>query len=161
MDKRLALRSDTPDRFEILIRPNRSMSPSAMLVLVAAVTLVSLIVGVGFWMMGARLVLPFVGLEALLVATVFGMLYRHRADCERIAIDDERVDLVKRVADRETRDGFQRYWAQVRTDRTRDARMPRVLLGSHGRFVEIGSALDGSGREELAQALGSRLRRVR
>jgi uncharacterized membrane protein len=156
--KQLTLRNHSPDGVEILIRPNRSLSPSAMLALVVAVVLVSLTIGSGFWLMGAFLILPFAGLEALVVAVVFWLLHRHQADCERIAIAGDRVDLIRSVGGREFHERFQRYWARVRTDPTRDAQLPRVLLGSHGYFVEIGSALDGPGREALAQELKARLR---
>ena len=149
---------DGSNRIEILIRPNRSLTPAAMLAVVMAVALVSLAIGLGFWMMGAHLILPFAGLEALVVGVAFWSLSRHQADYERIVIDGDQVELMSCTGEKESRTRFQRYWARVHRAHTADGRPPRILLGSHGRFVEVGSALDGPAREVLARELMIRLR---
>lgn len=158
MEEPLTPSTDTPAKVEILIRPNRSLSASAMLALVAAVALVSFTIGLGFWLMGAVLILPFAGLEALLVGAVFWLLYRHQADHELVVIADDRVEIIRTRSGKESRDRFQRYWVRVRTVPARGGQLPRVLLGSHGRFVEVGSALDGPEREALSQELKQKLR---
>jgi uncharacterized membrane protein len=158
MEEPLTPSSDTPAKVEILIRPNRSLSASAMLALVAAVALVAFTIGLGFWLMGAVLILPFAGLEALLVGVVFCVLYRHQADQELIVIADDQVEIVRTRGGKESRERFQRYWVRVRTVPARGRHLPRVLLGSHGRFVEVGSALDGPEREALSQELKQKLR---
>jgi uncharacterized membrane protein len=158
MEEPLTPSTDTPAKVEILIRPNRSLSASAMLALVAAVALVAFTIGLGFWLMGAVLILPFAGLEALVVGLVFWLLYRHQADHERIVIADDRVEVIRSRGGKESRERFQRYWVRVRTVPARGGHLPRVLLGSHGRFVEVGSALDGPEREALSQELRQKLR---
>lgn len=158
MEEPLTPSTDTPAKVEILIRPNRSLSASAMLALAAAVALVLFAVGFGFWLFGAVLVLPFAGLEALLVGVVFWLLYRHRADYELIVVTDDQVEVVRASGKKETRARFQRYWVRVRTAPARGGQLPRVLLGSHGRFVEVGAALDETGRETLSRELERKLR---
>jgi uncharacterized membrane protein len=158
MEEPLTPSTDTSAKVEILIRPNRSLSASTMLAVVAVVALVAFTIGLGFWLMGAVLILPFAGLEALLVGVVFWLLYRHQADHELIVITDDRVEIIRTRGEKESRERFQRYWVQVRTVAARDGHLPRVLLGSHGRFVEVGSALNGPEREALSQELKQKLR---
>lgn len=158
MEESLTPGTDTPAKVEILVRPNRSLSAPAILALVAAVVLVSFTIGLGFWLMGAVLVLPFAGLEALLVGGVFWLLHRHQADHERIVIDDDQVEVISSRGGRESRERFQRYWVRVRTVPAHGGRLPRVLLGSHGRFIEVGGVLDGPEREALSRDLAQKLR---
>lgn len=157
MKEPLTPSTDAPAKVEILIRPNRSLSAPAIVALVAAVALVSFTIGLGFWLMGAVLVLPFAGLEALLVGGVFWLLYRHQSDHERIVIADDQVEVITSRGGRESRERFQRYWVRVRTVPGRGGQLPRVLLGSHGRFIEVGSALDGPQREALTRELAHKL----
>ncbi len=151
------LSDDAQRRVEILIRPNRSLPPPAMAALVVALAGVALTIGLGFWAIGAVLILPFAGLEVLLVGTVFWLLYRHHPDYELIVIEHDRVRIIRSSAGKESREGFQRYWVRVRTAPQRGGQLPRVLLGSHGHFVEVGSALDGPQRAALARELKEKL----
>jgi uncharacterized membrane protein len=102
--------------------------------------------------------LPFAGLEALLVGGAFWFLYRHQSDHERIVIADDQVEVIRSRGGRESRERFPRYWVRVRTVPGLGGRLPRVMLGSHGRFVELGSALAGPQREALARELVQQLR---
>ncbi|MFQ5937631.1 MAG: DUF2244 domain-containing protein [Acidiferrobacterales bacterium] len=138
---------------QVLIRPNRSLSRRAMVWLVAAYTGLMLAIGLGFLHAGAWMVLPFAGIEALLIAAIFYFLvYRHVDDHEIIILDGENIGIVKKVAGTETRLDFQRYWTRVTVERDR-WRSPRLILRSHGRAIEIASQLSEDARSALAGKL--------
>lgn len=143
----------------ILIRPNRSLSTRAMGVLLVAVTALVLTIGIGFTVVGAWLVLPFAGLEIAVVGAALLYLRRHADDCELLVIDEQRVWVVQRRGGKDEQHGFQRYWARVRLTGAGAGWYPsRLLIGSHGRFVEIGAAMNEEERRALAAHLAQALR---
>lgn len=143
----------------ILIRPNRSLSTRAMCVLLAAVTALVLTIGIGFAMAGAWLVLPFAGLEIAVVGAALLYLHRHADDGELLVIDDDRVWVIRCQGGKDEQHDFQRYWAKVRLAGADGGWYPsRLLIGSHGRFVEIGAAMNEEERRALAAHLRQALR---
>jgi len=158
MDTRHTPEKDIGDGLHILIRPNRSLSPRGMALLFAWMASVELIIGVGFALMGAWLVLPFAGLEMAVVATALYWLFRHADDHELIVIDGDSVTVIRRRGGREWRDNFQRYWVKATLERHRTWHPSRLVLGSHGRFVVIGADISEEERRALAARLNEALR---
>lgn len=152
-DARETAGEDEADRCCILLRPNRSLTTKGMLALFGAFALLAAIIGTGFALAGAWLVVPFAGLEVAVAGMVLYLLYRHAGDYERIDIEGRHVRVVQRRGKVETRHAFERYWAQARLVRGTSMRPSRLWIGSHGRFVEIGAALDEDARRQLAQRL--------
>ena len=60
------------------------MSPAGLAKVFAALSFLVLAIGAGFAAAGAWLVLPFAGLEVLLLGTAFALYARHAADYERL-----------------------------------------------------------------------------
>ena len=58
-------------RFEWVLRRHAPLTPAQMLVFFASLSLVSLCIGLFFWLQGALLVLPFAALETLAVGICF------------------------------------------------------------------------------------------
>ncbi|WP_461573691.1 DUF2244 domain-containing protein [Sulfuricaulis sp.] len=141
----------------IFIRPNRSLSPWGMALLFAWLATISLTIGTGFLLVGAWLVLPFAGLEMAVVAAALYYLFRHIDDHELIVIGDERVTVIRRRGRRERRDYFQRYWLRVSLVRHRWY-PSRLELGSHGRFVVVGTEIGEEERRALSARLNEALR---
>lgn len=144
---------DDADRCRILLRPNRSLTTRGMLALFGAFALLAVLIGAGFALAGAWLVAPFAGLEAAVVGMVLYLLYRHADDHECIDIDACRVRIVQRRGDTERCHDFERYWARARLAQGAGMRSSRLTVGSHGRFVEVGTALDEEARRQLAHRL--------
>jgi len=71
--------------FSLTLKRNCSNSPAGFACACAAAAIAALAIGAGFAAAGAWLVLPFAGLEALLLAAAFVLYARRAADCERIA----------------------------------------------------------------------------
>jgi len=143
-----------------LIRPNRSLLIRAMLFLFLAYTAFALSLGIGFAIVGAWMVLPFMGLEIVVVAAVFYFLFQHAGDYELVIIDDNRLKVVRRRGGLEVCDEFQRYWAKVFLASNAGGWYPsRLLVGSHGRMVEVGAAMSEEARQALAGDLRNIMRR--
>ncbi len=111
-------------------------------------------IATGFLIAGAWLVLPFTGLELTLVAAVFWIAYRRGFDYELLVIDEERVELTRKRGAVESRFQFLRYWTRVELRRGVHRWHPsRLLIGSHGKRVEIGGCMTESERRALGKQL--------
>ena len=65
----------------LILKRNCSMSPAGLATAFAVLAVLTLAIGVGFAVVGAWLVLPFAGLEVLMLAVAF-FLYARRAGAE-------------------------------------------------------------------------------
>lgn len=144
-----------------LIRPNRSLSRRGLRLLVAAYAAMSVGIGLGFGLaMGAWLILPFVGLEIAVIATVCWMVLRRVGDYELLIVDAEKFRVIRRCQQRRTCYEFQRYWARIALAQGESGWYPsRLFVTSHGRTVEFGAAMSEEERCVLAQELKDLLRR--
>ncbi len=140
--------------FRAEIRPNASMTPRNLAVSVICVTVVCLTIGLGFLSMGLWLVLPFAGLEIFAVGMAVGYTIRRSADCEIISVREADVTVTKTNGSKSNQSTFPRYWTRVRLDRSpHRLHRSRLILGSHGRFIEVGAGATDEARNELAAAL--------
>lgn len=137
--------------FNLTFRRNCSISPAALLWILATMMLVSLGVGIAFAWLGAWMILPFAGLEMLALTAAFYVNGRHAGDYERIRIAGGRLVVDVRDAERSARHEFNPAWVRL-VGRTL-GRDYRLLLRSHGRELEIGRHLDAQARVALAVRL--------
>jgi uncharacterized membrane protein len=134
-------------------RRNNSLSSTGRLLVFAFIFAVSIGIAAGFAYFGAWLILPFAGLEMLVLCWAFSYVERRAGDFERIAINGDRVEIEICEAGRARSHELNRCWAQVVSG---DG--ARLALRSHGREVEIGRHLNDDQRLALAQEIGRRLR---
>lgn len=139
----------------LILKPNKSLSwkqsKLVFLFFAGALFLVSLY----FTLIGAWLVIPFTGLE-LLVLGIGIYLQCHWAEQKHtIEIDSDSVR-VSGWRKGEQPISFPLHWFQVKLLRNRNDWYPsRLIVGSHGRFVEVGSYLVDEEREHAAEQLRS------
>lgn len=131
------------------------MSPGLLLALLAAVAALSLGIAAAFAVQGFWMMLPFAGLEGLMLGTAFWVTSRHVADYERVALVGGRLRLEVRDAERVSTWETNACWVRVVVGRERGR--TRLALRSQGREVEIGRHLDEAGRERFAALLRERL----
>jgi uncharacterized membrane protein len=129
------------------------MSPAGLAKVFAALALLVLAIGAGFAAAGAWLVLPFAGLEVLLLGAAFVLYARHAADYERIELEPGRITV-------EVASGWRiaRYEMQGAKVFMQDGRL--VLRGAQEE-LEIGRYLGAEARAELAAELEKTLIRGR
>jgi uncharacterized membrane protein len=135
------------------LRRNCSLSPAQMAVLYGALSLLSLAIGLGFWAQGATLILPFAGLEMLLLGVAFLAHARHASDGERIFLNGPALVVECESAGRLQRQEFRRDWVRVEPQAS-DGSL--IQLSGQGRKVNVGRFV----RPELRPALAQEIRRA-
>ncbi|WP_422843785.1 DUF2244 domain-containing protein [Acidovorax sp. M2(2025)] len=130
---------------------NCSVSPAQLGWMYLGLCLLSLGIAAGFWMLGARLVLPFAWLEVVALGVAFAVYGRHAADGERISLQGSRLVVERETAGKLERAEFDRHWVRVEP-KTGDRSL--ILLSAQGRSVEVGRYM----RPELRPALASEIR---
>ncbi|MHB1951769.1 MAG: DUF2244 domain-containing protein [Acidiferrobacteraceae bacterium] len=147
-------------RYRRLIRPNRSLSRRLLATVMAVYVVTELIIGIAFMERGAWLILPFAGLEIAVIAVVLYLVSRHSRDYELVVMDDRHLKVLQRVGTTRRRHEFQRYWVKVLLRLDQTGWYPsRLLLGSHGRFVEVGKWMGEEQRQSFARELQRIIRR--
>lgn len=148
-----------PVAYRRTIRPNRSLTRRAGAWLVIGIGAGAMALSVGALHLGAWPVLFFVAAELLGAGCIARWLRLHRRDYERVSVTEASVDIAQRNGHERICARFDRYWARVHVKRDTRLHAPRVLIASHGRNVEVGSALTEEAREKLAADLRLALRR--
>jgi len=142
-------------QFDLMVRRNNSLSTSGRLVVFGLVVFVSVGIGLAFTLVfGAWPILPFAGVEMLILYLAFRHVERHAGDYERLAIAGDRLEVEVLDGGRYSRFGCNRQWVQLVCDRDGG----RLALRSHGREFEIGRHLNEQQRLSVARQLGRKLR---
>jgi uncharacterized membrane protein len=128
------------------------MSPAGLAKVFAALALIVLVIGAGFALAGAWLVLPFAGLEVALLIGAYLFYARHAADYERISLGDGRLTI-------EIAEGIENRSVELDATRVRlsMAEDERLLLQAAEERIEIGRHLDAERRVEFAGELAKKL----
>jgi uncharacterized membrane protein len=140
--------------FSLVARRNNSLGRGGRLGVFAFIFAVSVGIATAFAMiLGAWPILPFAGLEMLVLYLAFRYVDRHAADYERIAIDGDRVEVESFEGGQHRRHEFNRRWARLVVVGEGE----RVALRSHGRELEIGRFVGAERRLEIARELERRM----
>ena len=115
--------------------------------------MVSLGIGVFFWLQGATLVLTFAGLELALVGLAFLAYARHATDGEWISLQGPNLVVELETAGRRERAEFARQWVRVEP---KSGDHSLIELSGQGRSIEVGRYV----RPELRQVLAREIRRA-
>src|SRR6185503_20240981 len=111
-------------------------SPAGLAGVFAALALVVVTIGAGFAIAGAWLVLPFAGLEVLLLVAAYLAYARRAADYERIVLDSGRLTVEVGKAQR-----IERYEMEARRARV-SLEEQRVVVRGAREQLELGRHLD-------------------
>ena len=138
--------------FSLILKRNCSISPAGLAGVFLALALVVLVIGIGFAIAGAWLVLPFAGIEVLLLGAAYVMWARHAADYERIVLDAGRLTVEVAQAQKTLRYEMEARRARVCLEEQ------RVVLRGAREELELGRHLDAQTRARFAAELQKRLR---
>ena len=142
-----------------LIRPNCSLSWRQVVRFYLAVLAASMGIAVAFALQGAWMVLPFAGLEMLVLGAALYVVARRGSNWEMISIQGDNLDFVAHGPGSEHRERFKRAWVRIELLGPAIQGHPsRLTIGSHGRRIEVGSCLNEADKRYLADEL---LRAVR
>ncbi|MCP3868879.1 MAG: DUF2244 domain-containing protein [Gammaproteobacteria bacterium] len=141
------------NRATFVIKPNCSLTWKQAKRVFLFLTACLVAVGMYFFQIGAWLVLPFTGLEIGLVGFAIYKQFERASRRQVIEIENDML-WVSNGAKNCNRISFPIAWLQIRLNKGPRSWYPsRLLVGSHGRFVEIGRSLIESEREILAEDL--------
>jgi len=143
-----------PDGVHILVLPNRSLTRTGLGVVAGLCGTMLLPALLYAALIGAWPMLPFLGLELVVLAGVFLYLYRHQDDYEEIIIGSEQVGIRRRLGREQETLSFPRYWVRLVVEPgDRAQRTPRLWLRSHGQREELSRHTSAVTRQALATML--------
>lgn len=146
--------------FEALIVPYRSLTRRGVQFVIATVVIMSIIIAVRFWLMGAWPVVAFTIIEAPMIGLLLAINIRRARASELIMLNGQELTVIRTdPAGRRKQDSLPSAWLRVDLDATQG--VPHVLLSSHGRVCEVGAFLHEPEKRSLYQALQNALHEVR
>ncbi|CAM3620080.1 DUF2244 domain-containing protein [Polynucleobacter brandtiae] len=95
------------------MRRNCALSPRQLLQFYLVLVCLSLTVGIGFFLVGVKMILVFTAIEITAVTVGFLIYCRHALDFEEIEISGTRLIVKKFIAYKETCFEFNTQWARV------------------------------------------------
>jgi uncharacterized membrane protein len=144
-------------RVEVLLRPNRSLSWSGLCRFFALMALASALVS-GYSAWQGNVFAPFFAvLELVVLALCLWLVWRAGDRRELISVAPGAVEVSWLPAQRQAR--FHPCWARMAMEKGRYG-TERLLIGSHGQRVELGSFLSEGERAALARRLRELLERA-
>jgi uncharacterized membrane protein len=125
-----------------------------MVVVFSSISLVSMVIALGFSLRGFWLILPFAGLEIAALAVGFYLGALRARLREVISIHGDLIAVQKGHRRPEQTLAFRRGWARIELAGPLQRGYPsRLLIRCQGREVEIGGCLNDSERSRLAAHL--------
>jgi uncharacterized membrane protein len=145
----------------IVICPNCSLTLRGAALFFGVLCLFCFMVAGGLALLGMWPVLPFSGLEMLLVGWALHASLARRFRAEIITLTESDISVESRDRARCRLVVFQRHWAQVKLRRPASRLHPsRLTIESHGRQCELGSFLTDEERYGLALRLQRLIGRI-
>lgn len=142
------------DDVHFVISPNRSLSWRGNQLFFAAMVVISFGVAGFCAAMGLWMVLPFAGLEMLILGIALYRCWARSCWREVVSIVGRQVRVAVGRDAPERACTFERCWARIVLDKAMIRGYPsRLFIRSHGLQVEIGSCLVDEERQTLAAAL--------
>ena len=142
------------DWIGIEIRPNSASNRKALLVCVCFLSFSVALICIISALLGAWLVLPFAGLEIMVLAVGALLASSHATDVDSLVISRNFVHLTTRRRSNQSVTSFVRCWTRVRLIPGRTAHEPsRLVIDSQGRYRQIGEHLMESARRKLHRQL--------
>ena len=135
------------------LRRNVSITPRQLMAAYGLLCSVSLLVAVGFWSQGVKMVGLFTGVELLAVGVALVLVARHAGDRELLTLTGSGLSVERRFGPSVALTSFRIEWVRVEPAAD-DGSL--VELSGEGRSVRVGRHV----RPELRVALAQELRRA-
>jgi uncharacterized membrane protein len=148
--------------FRATITPNLSLGRTGVRVVLGLFLAANAAIAAVFWLRGAWPIVPFLGLDVVLVAGAFAICRRRARAFEEVRLTPREL-LVRRVAPgRATEEHrFDPYWVRLTRETREEEGLVRLRLASHGRSLTIAQALSPPERASFARALEGAMERLR
>ncbi len=141
--------------FQWFLRRNCSVTPRQLVLIYLSLCVLSLAIGVLFWVKGATLVLPIAWIELVAVGVAFLVYARHASDGETIRLTEGQLVIEQENGGRLSRSEFRREWVRVEPGA---ADSSLIALSEQGKTVHIGRFVRPELRPVLAREIRMALR---
>ncbi len=147
--------------FEAVITPHRSLSRRGVTILSLAVFVLSALLALRFWFIGAWPVAGFSVIEVGLFVFLLRMNVRHARQSELVLLSEDSLRIVRTDwrGKREER-SLPAAWLRMRLE-DRPGRVSRLVVATRGKETEIAATLGEEEKQDLAAALQAALVRAR
>ena len=135
------------DKFYIELRPNKSSSLRQNVLFFGMLSLICITFGVGFFIVGAPLILPFAGLEILALIIIIKLNRDWSNQLQILAIDKLHV----KITNNKRKKIYDRFLSKFLIQEKNGAKV--ILLQSHKEQIEIGRFLTADEKDELIAIL--------
>ncbi len=147
--------------FEAVIIPHRSLTRAGLRWLVGFICLLSTLVSLGFFYLGAWPVIGFNGAEIALAVVLLRRNARASRASEMLLLSEEGLRVVRTdIAGRRVERRLQSAWLRAELEE-RAGRVPALWLSDRGGRMEVGAELGEAEKRDLAAALTTALHRHR
>lgn len=135
------------DKFYIELRPNKSSSLRQNMLFFGMLSLICITFGVGFFIVGAPLILPFAGLEIVALIIIIKLNRDWSNQSQILTIDKLHV----KITNNKRKKIYDRFLSKFLIQEKNGAKI--ILLQSHKEQTEIGRFLTADERDELIAIL--------
>ena len=147
--------------FEAVIIPHRSLTRAGLQWLMGVICLLSTLISVGLWFIGAWPVIGFNGAEIALAIMLLRRNARASRASELLLLSDEGLRVVRTdMGGRRVERSLQPAWLRAELEE-RPGRTPALWLSDRGGRMEVGAELGEAEKRDLAAALAQALHRHR
>ena len=155
-------RLEANNTFRLTFKPNRSISWRGNLIFLLLISTPILIIAFGFLYVGAPIILPFAGLEILIVLLASYYVYQKTNKQEIITISPEKLIIEKGKFRPETSIEFIREWAYVFVERAKHPWYPvHIVISSKGQRVPVGEFLTDDDKKIFIEKMDEIIREIR
>lgn len=144
--------ADSNSNYSVTFKPNCSLSASNKVNVFLLLAVIPCCIAIGFALLGAWLVLPFVGLEIFALGYAFYYVNSHDSDYESISIDGDCLLVERCTGQVVSQNQLNPYWVSVVLHELPNGEL-RLGLLSHGKEIQVGRYLTRKQRESLAVQL--------
>ena len=140
--------------FRITLTPNKSLSWKSNILFILAISVTCGFIGIAFYIAGAFLILPFAGLEIILVGTCVYLVVQRSYKQEIITLTPEKLKIEKGISKPNQFWEYFRIWAFVVVEKPKHPWYPaHIVITSKGERVPIGDFLTEKEKLDLVDKL--------
>ena len=137
-------------KFEILLKPNSSLTGQTRILFLGSIFFICSTIGIGFFLAGGVMILPFAGLEIILVYLAFRLSFNWSKQKQIIILSKDHIEV--RV------DGLKEFftWKEFRSFATfnvtkDDSKDEDLSFRSKGKEIYIGDFLNQEDKQRLKE----------
>lgn len=139
---------------KFIIKPNNSLPKRELILLGCSFALLMSLMAVRLLLLGFWLVVPFLLLDVLVVAAAFYLIRRKGRVHESIFIDGVALEIHHHEARHSKSWSFDIHWVKILLQKHEHPwQASRLLVGSHGKWIEFADFLTDEERASLSRAL--------